>query len=669
MAEISSDRSSRLSLQESAGFRLEMPAPEKPAFDPALFEPIVFGEEIEVLLGVNRPFVEPAWPIKILRTAGEVAALARSLRSKDLLSLDTETSIRTEDRIAAEQKGVKPTGDPSAQLCWIQIGEPAQRRLPVKKDSGVLPGLAVDLRKPGKTYLISVVALHEEARQKSAMSGEEINPLKPLMDLFNRELPVSFIIQYAAFERRQGAKFGIAFNCVEDTFVLAKELRPDLARVRVGNLSALSLEILGEPLSKEEQLSNWDTAEPSQSQLPYLALDVEQCAKIWGAITASLNSARAEAQEVLASRDEEKIAYAIRDCIRERYALVQNSGIADPLVELEAEAIACEDYLKKTLLPLEYARRKEELGEAFEPQEGFSYSGPFGTAGYRVCPASRIDIEKLRAFDSSLASEVVRLKTTKDRVAAAKKSLGRERIKELELPSNDEIWRLIRRPGSSGEASLLMNLIDLPVEPDPRALAAVPELPEEMTVSGCLKRIIECRLTALKLVREAGIGNERGRLACKQRLLEEGLLKLMVEAHPDPEDSGYRTVLSDGSEIGFVQKIRMVVDFSVFHDTFPELYEARKIEVKGRVTDTVTEEVTKASVAEALKSRGFDEEQIEAVLQQVCVPSDKPARPRMIGPFPSYAVYYRGYKEDARERLFQKLEVHDAGEEEREAEE
>lgn len=168
---------------------------------------------------------EQRWKFEWIDTPEGLDRVAAAVRAERFVSLDTET--------AGWRQGAE-------FLCLVQIGLPTRRFV----------------------YVVDVLAL---------------KPLDALAAPLAESTP-RLVAHNAAFEERQFARLGMRLGGVVDTLHLARKLRPDLPS---HSLQSCCKFILGLPISKEEQTSDWSRRPLTASQLEYAACDAEVTVKLF----------------------------------------------------------------------------------------------------------------------------------------------------------------------------------------------------------------------------------------------------------------------------------------------------------------------------------------------------------------------------------------------------
>lgn len=609
-------------------------APELPARGSAQFEPEQFVEANKVHLDAEalnqlsdpkRGFVKPEWEIEWIRTEKQLKELCLRLERAPIFCVDTETS------------SIKAVGDLSERLCLIQIGLPKHQR---SKNE-----ITFNLEEPGKTFLIDVIALENQAKRKEARDGAACNPLTPLKRAMeDPELPK--IIHHQQFERGQFIKYGINIQGGIDTEVLAKELRDDLVSE---SLAAVALEVAGKLISKEQQKSAWDRRPLSEEQVLYAALDAELPFAVWGIMQWYHERIENDLEHDLGlvkkleeptSEPEAKdlqvelLFSKILEARSQHEELIEKSGVSKALNLISAKVAALEDRVKKGLLPGALDQRKLDIsaqGGTPGPEVGFEYLSIYGSAYYNPTAIKKIDLEVLKRIDPSLVEEVTQYKVTKKSIEAVLKERGERKLL-------DQIWEEINQESTK------------PVEPKLKLSFAADEekedselivsLPEKLSIEDCLREISEYELTRLKILRDAGIGNELGFLRAKVTRYADVIFdRLAAKA----KESGVTVAVFEcaGGSVEYSAQPKREINAKHFADNYPEV-----------AAKTLVPHATREAVQEALRNRGFDPPTVEKLTDAAFKPTGEWEKPKA-RIYPKYGLYYKGLEDDADTELKQ----------------
>ena len=205
------------------------------------------------------------------------------------------------------------------------------------------------------------------------------------------------IAHNATFELRSLETIGLFLRNVEDTFELAKRLRPHLPSFR---LSTLCEHFLGKKLDKSYQTSNWMQRPLSEAQIAYAAADAE--------VTLNIFFILKEIEQSLSKRLEGDLPQLL---ITYKDVLIKRNELLKPIIEELCEA----DYLLEALR----ARIKEEL-----PKVGGEIDTDFAYAKLQEVKKTEVSIEKLRSRYPNIADEVIELYVRREKLKAALKELG-----------------------------------------------------------------------------------------------------------------------------------------------------------------------------------------------------------------------------------------------------
>jgi len=585
--------------------------------------PVFSAADFEALSGEQVSYAVPSWRFDhMITTAAELRAAVRDLGKRLVLAVDTETALAAEKEAALREAGCALSGDLSARLCLIQIGYPHQRRVHGR--------LRIEPEKPGRNYLIDVLALSAEAERLSAETGESVNPLAPLAELLGGGRHV-LLIQNASFERKQFAKYGLALSGVEDTIALARAFRPDLPAF---NLAALALELCGIAVDKEQQKSVWSTRPLSPEQTRYALLDTEITFRVWSALTRCFARAERDTEEVRRSADVERMLGALQALEWQRIQLLEDAGIRGLEAELRARAAKYKQVLRREILPRLHRQLQEQRGESFDAAEGYYYRGLFGAAYYRPQRIRHLDEERLGQIDPALPALLRRPCTTEKEVKAAVDSLHAEgRCKGVTAAA---VWKAIREDAGRGEPRLKVTLADAPAEEDFTRLVECVAVPEDWSVADYLRNIMEAEIGRARLLRLTGAGNELALIELKKRLICDSLLEELIERGrgADGAAAPEAAAATGAGEASYKTSSLRRTDYSRFRTRFPEVYERAVAFLPP----------SREAVEQALQERGFDAQWREELLNELFVDGGELGRleARI---YPAYARYYKGVEE------------------------
>lgn len=593
-------------------------------------------DSMEALSQETQEYARPQWKFdRIITTLAELKEVVQDLEKQSVISVDTETAIAAEKKAAFREAGLEAKGDLSERLCLIQIGYPHQERTQIETADGEsVEGLKVCPEKGGRNYLISVTQLALEAERLSAEKGDqEVNPLEPLKNLLsdpNRTL----LIQNASFEFRQFRKYGITINGVDDTMTLARSFRHDLPAV---NLAALALEICGISMDKEEQKSEWDEWPLSEAQIRYALLDTELTYKVWETIMSYYERAERECRQLLESESIDLMIRELEDLSWQRMKLLEDAGIFNEDLQLQAQARAYQNTLKREMLPRLFMELQEQQGENFDPAEGYYYRGPCGSAFCRFAKIKSFDLERLAEIDPGLPKEVQRPHTTK---AAIKEAVAA--LKEQGFSgklSVSRIWNDIRKEPQkqSLPSKLKLELANVPEEPDLDQLAAGIEIPEEWGVGELLQKTMEAQLSRARIRRLSGVANELGLINLKERIIKQAVLERLVEENRDA-DGSIALEASQGNSCGvasYKMQRRKEIDYQLFEDRYSEVYQL-----------AVTKNVSKSAVDQALKAREYDPQSRKMLIEELFIETEQLSQNPEVRIHPAYGRYYKGAEDE-----------------------
>lgn len=303
---------------------------------------------------------KPKWNSRYVDTFEQLELLAAELAKTKVFSVDTETWGPEGERLDRD-------------LCLIQIG------IPKFKGGEVLPD-------EGTSVLVDVVALESEFRKRRGELPFD-NPLAPLRAALE-DSTLTKIIQHRQFEDNQFAKYGIRPDGVIDTEKEARKYRPDMYSYA---LSAITFEIMGQMLSKEERVSDWHERPLKPDQIEYAELDVEWPVRVYVKMkefeAATAVDPKMELDDLLG----ELISTA-----RERLILGREAGFGN-------------DYHLRRLHVKRLERAAgEKLALRGDPsREKVEWNGPEGSASVGPEEQRTLKVDKLREEFPDIAEEVL----------------------------------------------------------------------------------------------------------------------------------------------------------------------------------------------------------------------------------------------------------------------
>jgi len=297
------------------------------------------------------------WTVIWIDSVDQFPLMLEEMKDDLILALDTETY---DWQIGNEKLGL------------IQIGVPSKKL----------------------AYLIDVLAV------------KDISILAPL---FEARIPEK-IVHNGQFEERQLGRFGIKLRGIVDTVTKAREFRPDLPNHK---LSTCAKYLLGEDLSKTEQVSDWQIRPLTPQQIEYAALDVEVAMAVYLSLRAI-----EDRLEINAELPVENLMRELSEISSVRYEMTKE--IAAELAFLDVRFERIKELIKQKLLG----------GE--DP-----YHGPFGSCEVQKIKRTEVSPIKLRSVFPDLAPVVITEKVERKRLEAVMKEYG------VDLSRIDEVLDVI----------------------------------------------------------------------------------------------------------------------------------------------------------------------------------------------------------------------------------
>ena len=300
------------------------------------------------------------WPYEWIDTDAALLSVIEAAKGERYIALDTET--------VGWQTG-------NEKLALIQVGLPSQKR----------------------SFIIDPFAL---------------STLEPFEQILTTPTPL-VVAHNAPFEERQFNRFGIKIRGIQDTLVMARNLRKDLPNHTLKTCCEL---ILGIELSKEEQTSDWSVRPLSPSQLQYASLDVEVACALYDHLY-DLDS-RLRIDDSLSV---EELMKNLSETVKDKFSLIRD--VAPQLSFLE----------NRYELLYQAIRNKLIAGDP-------PYKGAFGSCSVKKINKTEISPQKVRDQFPEIAPLAIKETVERKTILALMKEYGidAKRLDDVLIPLNHE---------------------------------------------------------------------------------------------------------------------------------------------------------------------------------------------------------------------------------------